>query len=255
MYKNLTIMLIIIFLFLILTFYPEYNISAENINNIIYVKNNKTNDVRKTFQILSYEEYNKNLPEIPNDSQTSSNQYLWPLDYGVGQISSVLGHRWGDVHKGWDISTKKISQPIYSIDDGIVIRTGISGSLTSGFGYICCVQYTNEEVGDFMIIYPHMKDKTNLKVGQKVNKGDLIGYTGTTGNSTGIHFHFQMSPLNDYTNFYNPLTKLYKIEMTKSAIESHFGLTFQADALGTEEDQNYNIQHNIDTLLKGGWNK
>lgn len=106
-----------------------------------------------------------------------------------------------------------------------------------------------------MIIYPHMKNKTNLKVGQKVNKGDLVGYTGTTGSSTGIHLHFQMGLPNDYTNFYNPLRKLYNMEMTKSDIEAHFGLTFQSGAMGTEQDQNYTIQNNIDTLLRDGWEK
>lgn len=252
MYKYLTIITIIIFLFLILIFYPD-TLPLENISNIIYISNKKTVDIRKSLKIISVDEYNDSSNEILNEQQVSNNNYLWPLDYGVGQISSVLGYRGNSLHKGWDISTLGISQLLYSISDGIVIRTGISGSLSSGFGYICCIQYEDDKLGDFMVIYPHMKEQTKLKLGQKVNKGDVVGYTGNTGSSTGIHYHFQIGPPNDYTTYFNPLRVLYNMNMTKSDIESHFGLTFQNGAIGTEDDQKYNIKHNIDTLLKNGW--
>ena len=269
MYKIIGVITVVVFAFLFLVFMPFYG-SDNDISNIIYLNSHKHETVEnklivKADNINSEGTLSKGENENDNNNtdisggdanvRESDGKFIWPLDNGVGQISSVLGHRWGTVHKGWDISTLGVSQPIYSVGDGTVIRTGISGSLTTSFGYICCVSYTDPAVGEFMIIYPHMKSETNLKVGDKVSKGDLIGYTGTTGNSTGIHLHFQMGPVNDYNNFYNPLRLLYGMKMTRSDIESHFGLVFQADAMGTAEDQQYNIDHNIDTLLRTGWNQ
>jgi len=258
MYRIAVVITIFIFAFLFLVFMPFSN-NSEDINNIIYLKSHKTETVENKLTVRVDVENETPLvnsgEEETVQSSAYSGKYMWPLDNGVGQISSVLGHRWGTVHKGWDISTVGISQPIYSVGDGTVIRTGISGSLSSGFGYICCVSYTDSSLGEFMIIYPHMNAQTKLNVGDKVSKGDLIGYTGTTGSSTGIHLHFQMGPVNDYTNFSNPLRLLYGMKMTKSDIESHFGIVFQSGAMGTEEDQQYNINNNIDTLLKEGWTK
>lgn len=244
-------MVILCFVFLFLVFYP----SVENFENVFYLKGKKVKNTAK----LLFSTENSNVDNKENnvdnnvDTSIESTDYIWPLDYGVGQISSVLGYRGGIIHKGWDISTVGKSQPIYSIGDGIVIRTGISGSLTSGFGYICCVQYSNNKIGEFMIIYPHMKETTKLKVGEKVKKGDLIGYTGMTGSSTGVHLHYQMGPVKDYNKYYNPLRLLHGMEMKRSNIESWFGLTFQSDSMNSKKDQKLNIENNIDTLLWDGW--
>ena len=44
----------------------------------------------------------------------------------------------------------------------------------------------------YVTLYAHMKALSPLKVGTKVNKGDTIGYVGSSGNSTGPHLHFEV---------------------------------------------------------------
>lgn len=48
------------------------------------------------------------------------------------------------------------------------------------------------KVGDVSILYAHMMQPSDLSAGEVINKGDLIGYVGTTGNSTGCHLHLEM---------------------------------------------------------------
>jgi len=105
-----------------------------------------------------------------------------------GWFSSLYGKRehprTGEIvfHNGIDISASRGS-PVRVTADGVVSFSGWSrGSgkvvvLEHGFG--------------FSTLYAH-NSKNTVKVGQKVKRGEIIGYVGSTGNATGSHVHYEV---------------------------------------------------------------
>lgn len=100
-------------------------------------------------------------------------------------ITSPYGPRWGRIHRGTDQSAPN-GTPIQATRDGVVKTVqGLPNS--TGWGkYVklfhpCDGTYT---------LYAHMNEFANVKVGQKVKRGQVIGYVGSTGRSTGPHLHF-----------------------------------------------------------------
>ena len=109
----------------------------------------------------------------------------WPVD---GQVSSSYGYRLHpktgarDFHSGMDIAADP-GLPVKATADGIVSYAGWSGgsgnlvALEHGFG--------------FSTFFAHNR-LVAVKVGQKVKRGDILGYVGSTGNSTGPHLHYEV---------------------------------------------------------------
>ncbi len=109
----------------------------------------------------------------------------WPAP---GRISSSYGYRehpkYGDekFHSGLDISVP-LETPVKATADGIVSFAG----WTPGGGYTIVVEHGH----GFSTAYAHNK-KTAVKVGQRVKRGDVISYSGSTGISTGPHIHYEV---------------------------------------------------------------
>lgn len=120
-----------------------------------------------------------------------------------GRISGGFGWRLHPIYKtrkyhhGMDF-TGKIGTHIYSTGDGVVIQAGKERGygrkivISHGYGY--------------KTIYAHLSG-FNVKKGQKVKRGEVIGYLGNSGISTGPHLHYEvrknnitMNPLNYYFN-------------------------------------------------------
>lgn len=93
-------------------------------------------------------------------------------------------------HHGIDLRAN-IGTPIYAPADGFVKYSAMSNT---GYGYLIILVHNY----GFETRFAHMLDKDIVKVGQRVKKGDLIGYTGNTGYSTGPHLHYEVRFL-DYT--------------------------------------------------------
>ena len=105
----------------------------------------------------------------------------WP---GGGSVISAFGMRSGRMHKGVDISGA-YGAPIVAAASGTVIHaaTGYDG----GYG-------TNVEISHgsgYVTKYAHMSS-LNVHVGQTVQRGELIGRVGATGNAVGAHLHFEV---------------------------------------------------------------
>lgn len=95
------------------------------------------------------------------------------------------------MHDGVDIAAPKGS-PIHATADGTVVRTGVSSS----YGHFVEVAH-----GDGLTsFYAHMCRTAGLEPGTKVAAGEVVGYVGSTGHSTGPHLHFEIrdegKPLN-----------------------------------------------------------
>ena len=119
------------------------------------------------------------LTEIPN---------IWPIKGGIGHISMYYGQnenpftgQWY-IHKGIDISTFRTGDPIVATADGKVVAVGFD----SGFGNYVILQHSH----GFFTRYAHMQSFRVYK-GQKVQQGQVIGYIGNTGLSTGPHCHYE----------------------------------------------------------------
>ncbi len=123
--------------------------------------------------------------------------YAWPTQANW-YITSNYGWRicpfhGREFHNGIDVVLKSgtYGSAVYAIADGIVTRASWYG------GYGNCIQIAHG--GGYSSLYGHLKGY-NIKSGQFVAKGTLIGYIGSTGNSTGPHLHFTVFKDGSITN-------------------------------------------------------
>ena len=109
----------------------------------------------------------------------SPSGYIWPV---AGPVTSTFGPRWGSMHEGIDIAAPS-GAPIRSAAAGTVIYAGWLG----GYGNLVVVDHG----GGVSTAYAHMSS-TAAGTGQQVAQGQVIGYVGSTGHSTGPHLHFEV---------------------------------------------------------------
>ena len=102
----------------------------------------------------------------------------WPVR---GPVTSPYGSRWGRLHSGIDIGAG-MGRPISAAKAGTVIFSGTM----NGYGNTVILNHG----GGFTTLYAH-QSRLGARDGQSVDKGAVIGYVGSTGNSTGPHLHFE----------------------------------------------------------------
>lgn len=95
-------------------------------------------------------------------------------------VSSGYGYRWGKLHKGIDLTGNR---SILASDNGKVEYVGYK----SDYGNHIIVNHLN----GYKTLYGHLSS-SSVKVGQIVEKGEKIGVMGSTGDSTGVHLHFEI---------------------------------------------------------------
>jgi murein DD-endopeptidase MepM/ murein hydrolase activator NlpD len=104
---------------------------------------------------------------------------IWPVQ---GTLTSPFGMRWGRMHEGIDIGAS-MGTPIYAAAGGTVIFAGWEG----GYGNLTVIDHGN----GLATAYGHQSQQA-VSNGQTVSRGQLIGYVGSTGHSTGPHLHFEV---------------------------------------------------------------
>ena len=124
----------------------------------------------------------------------------------IKYISSFFGYRPDPIyniakfHSGIDFSTN-LNAEIYATGDGVVdidkTQWGYGNMVTIDHGY------------GYKSMYAHL-NRFAVRKGQKVKRGQLIGYAGSTGKSTGIHLHYELRkddvPIDPIHFFFNDLT-------------------------------------------------
>ena len=105
--------------------------------------------------------------------------FSWPAR---DRISSRFGWRWGRLHEGIDIAVPA-GTPVRAAAPGRVVFAGWGG----GYGYLVSIDHGSGVVTR----YAH-NSRLAVRVGQRVARGQIIAYSGSTGNSTGPHVHFEI---------------------------------------------------------------
>ena len=133
--------------------------------------------------------------------QPISNKELKSLASGFGfRIHPI--YKTYIMHDGLDFSAK-IGTEIYATGNGVIARVEFNGRgygnniiINHGFGY--------------QTLYAHMS-RFNVRSGQRIKRGDVIGYVGSTGSSTGPHLHYEVvkngqkiDPINFFFNDLSP---------------------------------------------------
>ncbi len=134
------------------------------------------------------EKYIKELEERQKQEYVGG-EFMWPLSTNFKWISSRYGARtlYGryDFHYGIDITGSNIfGAPVYAVNGGTVLISTYHYS----YGNYVLINHG----GGKSTLYAHMSQLPSVKVGQTVKKGDVIGYVGSTGSSTGPHLHFEI---------------------------------------------------------------
>jgi len=120
------------------------------------------------------------LNRLPTSgSGISPTGFIWPVQ---GVLTSGFGPRWGRMHTGIDIAAPA-GTPIHAAKAGEVIYAG----WLNGYGNTVVVDH-----GDGVAtLYGH-QSRLGSTEGQPLNQGDVLGFVGSTGHSTGNHLHFEV---------------------------------------------------------------
>lgn len=133
---------------------------------------------------------------------TGTGQMGWPVNGGWISDSFISDRN----HKGLDIAAPEGSE-IYASEEGYVVSAGWN---SGGYGNVVMIEHPD----GYATVYAHMIMVYAVE-GQYVTKGQLIGFVGTTGNSTGNHCHFEVRYQGiclDPTAFLNTYNYVYNRE-------------------------------------------
>ena len=152
----------------------------------------------------------KTIPAI----QPIQNKDLSRVASGYGmRVHPILKYR--KMHNGMDF-TAPPGTPIYATGDGKVTKAGIG----SGYGKMVIIEHGF----GYKTYYAHMS-KYNTSVGKNVKRGEIIGYVGNTGLSSGPHLHYEVwkngSVVNPVNFYHNDLTpEEYDIMLAAASLEN-----------------------------------
>lgn len=107
----------------------------------------------------------------------------WVTPMPGAAMTSCFGQRWGVLHAGIDLAADE-GTPIHAAAAGTVLA---AGWVYSGYGISVMIDHG----GGILTHYAH-QSRTVVQPGQKVKAGQIIGYEGSTGDSTGPHLHFEV---------------------------------------------------------------
>lgn len=178
--------------------------NSEMIEGIVNTLNTIYNRIDN--QEGSYKEIEKMIKN--KEKLLASTPAIQPLsNRDLNRLSSGFGYRIDPVYKtvkfhtGLDFSAPQ-GTPIYATAEGTVQT---AGNLGNGYGNHIVIQHGYS----YSTLYGHMS-RIKAKRGQRVKRGEVIGYVGSTGKSTGSHLHYEVfkgrKRLDPIYFFYNDLT-------------------------------------------------
>ena len=130
------------------------------------------------------------LTEIPS---------IWPIKNGLGHISMYFGQNINPfsgqyyIHRGIDLSTYRSGDPVVATADGQIVNIDYA----EDFGNYVTIKHKH----GYYTRYAHLL-YARVRLGQRVQQGDVIGYIGNTGLSTGPHLHYEVHVGSDVVDPY-----------------------------------------------------
>ena len=207
---------------------------------------------RNQYKLTPYH-YSRNTPIWYKDSNGKIEHPVKGVSSGKVRISSRFGIRRDPInpsrmqgHGGVDYAVP-IGTKVYAVADGVIVRAGYSKS----YGYVVVIKHKNGAYS----LYAH-NSKLKVKVGQKVNEGEIISLSGNTGSrTTGPHLHFEiiksdkelkMTSPKDPNSIYN---KKNKVDPNGKNLGNYSNEVF--DALPDEETDKINAEKgiNIESII------
>lgn len=174
------------------------NIQSGDLTSLFNIKETAFGSVKEIAELQKLTSFLENsiqpIEEIGKLLDSQSNLFsdipnLWPIRGGIGHISMVFGQnkhpltgQWY-IHKGVDLSTYRSGDPIVTTADGQVVTVDYD----PGFGNYVIIKHKH----GFYTRYAHMQS-FRVKKGEYVQQGQVIGYIGNTGISTGPHVHYEV---------------------------------------------------------------
>ncbi|HNQ96829.1 MAG: M23 family metallopeptidase [Spirochaetales bacterium] len=174
------------------------NIQNGDLSSLFNVKETAQGSVREIAELKHLTGYLENsvqpIQEIGKLLESQSTLFsdipsLWPIRGGIGHVSMAFGQnrhpftgQWY-IHKGVDLSTYRAGDSILATADGQVV----TAEYDPGFGYYLIIKHKH----GFYTRYAHMQS-FRVQRGQYVQQGQIIGYIGNTGVSTGPHLHYEV---------------------------------------------------------------
>jgi murein DD-endopeptidase MepM/ murein hydrolase activator NlpD len=112
--------------------------------------------------------------------------FVWPADNHF-----LSGYDFTPIHRGLDIKAV-LGAPLYAADSGVIVY---AGPTNRGYGNLVVIDHGN----GYQTIYAHLS-QWNVTCGESVFQGNVIGLSGSTGNSSGPHLHFEVRYNGSYVN-------------------------------------------------------
>lgn len=126
-----------------------------------------------------------------SDLPQLTSEWIWPAE---GVVTDLYGSRNGN-HKGIDIAAE-LGEGIFSVDKGMVTKSYYSTS----YGHVIFIKHEN----NLETVYAHLNERL-VAEGESVERGDKIGGMGNTGDSSGVHLHFEIHEQNWTVNKENAI--------------------------------------------------
>ncbi len=169
--------------------YEELYLDGEYVMPGMVLAGKYVNDGEE-FEVYYFEESEDNKGYFDAEGNSVQKMFLKaPVSFKYISSGFTNGRRYVEAfnvstgHKAIDYAAT-LGTPIRSVGNGTVTRAGWS---SAGYGNLTSIRHN----GTYSTNYAH-QSKIAVRVGQKVKQGDIIGYVGSTGFSTGPHLHYEM---------------------------------------------------------------
>lgn len=118
--------------------------------------------------------------------------FAWPLDNHI--VTAGWTYNDGSAHNAIDLRAA-LKTPVYAAEGGTVTQTqlwdGVTKTGMQSYGVMCRIKHADYKGGELCTRYAHLTELC-VRRGEMVREGQLIGYSGATGDCYGAHLHFEV---------------------------------------------------------------